>query len=279
MSEFVVKNAYLIFENEDAFNSEASSIVDIFTKGVSSVLNATRLPSVTIFMALDYLCKYISKLPNGVESAGGDSVNAIYQNLMVSFVLANKFNDDKTFTNKSWSHATGMETSVINQNERDWLSVFEWRLFDDQFMLYEDYAKSFELFCWEKKSPVHPFNGLRDTAENYATGSVSEQPNVVGYQTPMNAPSMVYSSPCYTEERSGTSNSFYQPNYASPLSNGSPVSKGGFNGYSYNYYSAPLPANPLPPMPVNSLWGNQMDDFYSQAQFGPSNGYYCFPSN
>lgn len=111
--------------------------MDVFTKGVSSVLNATRLPSVTIFMALDFLCKYISKLPAGVEAVGGDSVNVIYQNLMIALVLANKFNDDKTFTNKSWSHATGMELSVINQFERDWLAVFEWRLFDDNFVLFE----------------------------------------------------------------------------------------------------------------------------------------------
>ena len=153
MSEFVVKNAYIVFESTDALSRESSGVFDIFTKGVCSVLNATRLPSVTVFMALDFLCKYISKLPTGVDAVGGDSVNVIYQNLMIALILANKFNDDKTFTNKSWSHATGMELAVINRLEREWLAVFEWRLFDDNFILFDDYSRSFEQFCQEKRAP------------------------------------------------------------------------------------------------------------------------------
>lgn len=278
MSEFVVKNAYLVFDNDDAINVESSSVVDVFTKGVSSVLNATRLPSVTIFMALDFLCKYISKLPAGVEAVGGDSVNVIYQNLMIALVLANKFNDDKTFTNKSWSHATGMELSVINQFERDWLAVFEWRLFDDNFVLFDEYSNSFKQYCQEKSSPVHQYNAPSlPPSASCVSGLSPVQQNCSGFQTPMQAPPMVYSSPCFTEERSTTSNSFYQPTFASPISNESPMTKQGMNGYSYNYYSAPQPAPALAPMSSNLLWNNRVDEFYPQSQFAPPNkAYYCY---
>ena len=127
MAEFIIKTAYMIFgtdtrliqlNNSSIDNNDNSSLAitssnnyNLFLKGIISVLNATRLPSVTIFMSLDYLMKYLKLLPEGIDSIGGKFINVIYQNTIVSLILANKFNDDKTFTNKSWSQATGMDLS------------------------------------------------------------------------------------------------------------------------------------------------------------------------
>ncbi|SCU95385.1 LADA_0G15324g1_1 [Lachancea dasiensis] len=276
MAEFVVKNAYLIFDNEEALAVEPSSVLNIFNKGVSSVLNATRLPSVTVFMALDFLCKYVAKLPTGIHALGGDSVNIIYQNLMIAFVLANKFNDDKTFTNKSWSHATGMELSVINKFERDWLAVFEWKLFDDNFVLFDEYHKSFEQFCQEKTTPFsYSSYNLSNSSPlpKYGSDLSPSHQNGSGFQTPVQLPSMVYSSPSYTDGRSATSNSFYQQSLASPTSKGTPTSKNGFSsGTSYNYYNAPMQVPPLAP-----VWGGPTEDLYAPSQFvPPSKAYYCY---
>ncbi|SCU83064.1 LAFA_0D01552g1_1 [Lachancea sp. 'fantastica'] len=273
MSDFVVKNAYLVFDNDDALNVESSSVLDIFKKGVSSVLNATRLPSVTVFMALDFLCKYVSKFPNGVEALGGDSVNVIYQNLMVAFVLANKFNDDKTFTNKSWSHATGMDLATVNQYERDWLATFEWKLFDDNFILFDDYMKTFEQFCEERRAPVAYNSYGIPPLSTPLTQNNEYSPShhgCSGFQTPVQAPPAVYSSPCRTDKRSGTNNYFYQPSFASPIPGDSPLSKN--HGTSYNYYSAPLQAPSLAP-----IWGGQPEDFFAQPQFDlSSKPFFCY---
>lgn len=197
ISDFVVKNAYI------AFGTDASTIIretnsteniDLFTKGVSSVLNATRLPSVTIFLAIDLLHKYISKLPQGIESLGGKSVNVIYQNTMIALVLANKFNDDKTFTNKSWTQATGMTLNSVNDYEKEWLEVLEWRLFQDKFTSYEKLSHSFELFCQDKRCPSPPnLLPTPHSTDNYLSP-------LSGYQTPAQLKANIYSSPCYYNE-------------------------------------------------------------------------------
>ncbi|SCU86564.1 LAMI_0D02674g1_1 [Lachancea mirantina] len=264
MSEYVVKNAFLIFDSDEAFNQESGSVSDVFTKGVNSVLNATRLPSVTVFLALDLLRKYLVKLPNGTESAGGDAVNVIYQTLMIAFVLANKFNDDKTFTNKSWSQATGMEIATINEFEREWLAVFEWRLFDDKFVLYSEYSQSFEHFCRGRMSPLQAYTLPSPTrGQGFSATPSSHSQSFYGFQTPLQSSSMVYSSPCYTDERSNTSNFFPPASFASPLSNGSPMTKHGINGYGYNYYSNAFPGMAPAPAPIASgtFWNTPADDF------------------
>ncbi|QLL33036.1 hypothetical protein HG536_0D05570 [Torulaspora globosa] len=192
MSDFVVRNAYISFGCD--LNAKSTQSMDLFIKGVSSVLNATRLPSVTIFLALDLLSKYIDRLPEGIQSIGGDSVNVIYQNTMIAFVIANKFNDDKTFTNKSWTQATGMSLSLVNEYERDWLSAFDWKIFDDKFISYEDYLQTFEVFCQEKRCPSPPvLLPTPHSSDNYLS-----PPS--GYETPIQVSSNVYSSPCYYDE-------------------------------------------------------------------------------
>lgn len=222
MADFVVKNAYISFGCD--LHTDATQSMDLFVKGVTSVLNATRLPSVTIFLALDLLSKYIDRLPEDDEKVS-KSINVIYQNTMVAFVIANKFNDDKTFTNRSWTQATGMSLSSINGYERDWLNVFEWRLFDDKFVSYEDYLQTFEVFCQEKRCPSPP--NLLPTP--HSTDNYLSPPS--GYQTPVQMTSSVYSSPCYYDEEN---NDFCYSQLPQGGMMSSPINSGYDNGYSTN---------------------------------------------
>ncbi|AET37449.1 Clg1p Ecym_1201 [Eremothecium cymbalariae DBVPG len=288
MTSFVVQNSYLVFGNEE-LNPE---ILEIFSKGVLSVLNATRLPSTTIYFALDYLSKYLGKLPHGVESIGGDSVNVIYQNLMVAFVLANKFNDDKTFTNKSWSQATGMKCSVINTYEREWLAVFEWRLFEDGFENYEAYREAYYTFEMERKCPhqnqplimnnhlavpsglstlvpppAHPANCQTG---NYYGSPFSQR----GYHTPLHAKTAAYSSP-FSDIRSESYSSYYQPCFTSPISNASPVSKSHNFGYYNSQHHSQTGSGSVVP---NSFWNipfDRVNDKY-QPSSQPNKNLYCY---
>ncbi|KAI5968200.1 CLG1 [Candida margitis] len=90
---------------------------------VSSVLSATRLPKSTIMISLEYLNQRFSpkELPALPE-------NVIFNYLIVGLILANKFNDDNTFTNKSWSGATGLQIELLNKEERSWLEEVKWSL-------------------------------------------------------------------------------------------------------------------------------------------------------
>lgn len=285
ISDFVVTNAYDAFgtdPNTIFRETNSSQTVELFTKGVSSVLNATRLPSVTVLLALDILSKYVAKLPEGYESIGGNSVDIIYQNTMISFVLANKFNDDKTFTNKSWSQATGMSLSSINDYEREWLCVFDWKLFEDRFILYEEYAHSFEAFCQKKRCPSPPnLLPTPHTTDNYLS-----PPS--GYQTPVHLNSSVYSSPCYyDEDKNDFCYNHHQNNMMnSPGTHLSPNSKTGFSGnrnFNYNFYNfAPMQPQ-LPPQPYlgrtpNKTWNT--DETFNNLpnpNFGRlDNNYFCY---
>ncbi|CAD1778385.1 similar to Saccharomyces cerevisiae YGL215W CLG1 Cyclin-like protein that interacts with Pho85p [Maudiozyma barnettii] len=208
MAEFVTKTAYFIFgsdtrlildssssfllnntENNNSLAISSPNNYNLFLKGIISVLNATRLPSVTIFMSMDYLLKYLRKLPDGIESIGGKFINVIYQNTIVSLILANKFNDNKTFTNKSWSQATGMDIDLINSYEKNWLNIFNWKLYDDKFILYSDFVYSFQQFSQEKtllKQQQQAYN-------NNNTSSINELNAFGNLKSPLNVPSPYFS--------------------------------------------------------------------------------------
>ncbi|SMN18067.1 similar to Saccharomyces cerevisiae YGL215W CLG1 Cyclin-like protein that interacts with Pho85p [Maudiozyma saulgeensis] len=206
MSEFVTKTAYFIFgsdtrlmldsnidNNNNSLAITSPNNYNLFLKGIISVLNATRLPSVTIFMSLDYLLKYLRKLPDGIDSIGGKFINVIYQNTIVSLILANKFNDDKTFTNKSWSQATGMDIDLINSYEKNWLNIFNWKLYDDKFILYSDFVNSFRQFSQEKTLLKQSLDNNNNYSTNYYTSSINEL-NIFGnLKSPLNVPSPYFS--------------------------------------------------------------------------------------
>ncbi|CAI1982330.1 hypothetical protein SEUBUCD650_0G00700 [Saccharomyces eubayanus] len=285
MSKFVMENAFVAF---NANYSTDHQTTDLFFKGISSVLNATRLPSATIYLAIDYLFKYINKLTNGIHSIGGNSINIIYQNTMIAFILANKFNDDKTFTNSSWSQATGILINVINDFERQWLRIFDWELYDNGFLYYE-FVKSFEIFKQNQFKPTTTANTLLSPIVNVngsRNGNFKLEPStknplspVSNYETPMLMPNNMFSSPSYqNNQRSDFSNmnSYYnyynynQPrqNYYQQLPNiySSPVAETQFDYDFYNFSNQQqqqqqqqsfLPAVPqLPPPHVHQAYNH-----------------------
>lgn len=242
MSEYIIKYAMLAFDVENNsqqdFNNQG---VDLFKKAVYSVLNNTRLSTVSIFQALHYLSKYLDKLPEGSKAIGGNSINIVYQNTMIAFILANKFNDDKTFTNKSWSEATGMELPIINEYEKEWLQVFQWRLYDDKFALYEDYVYSYKVFCKSKVtySPtsipsIQQIQNPMSNNSNYNCVPI----NASGFETPVQKYSNLSSSPFYYSDDSSDYYYHNQQNSSlTPMSNVSPPRKVNYPINNFNYYN------------------------------------------
>lgn len=87
------------------------------------ILHATRLPKSTIIIALEYLNQRFSS-----SALGPLAERELFLKLVVALVLANKFNDDNTFTNRLWAGATGLAIDQINQEERAWLAAVKWQL-------------------------------------------------------------------------------------------------------------------------------------------------------
>lgn len=90
---------------------------------IVSVLFATRLPKSTIIIALEYMNQ---RFLNAVFDDLSES--DIFLRLVIALILANKFNDDNTFTNRSWCGATGLKVELLNREERTWLFECKWQL-------------------------------------------------------------------------------------------------------------------------------------------------------
>lgn len=94
-----------------------------FELAILSILHATRLPKLTIVIALEYMNQRFAS-----QVATPLSDNIVFMRIVISLILANKFNDDNTFTNLSWSGATGLLTKAINREEAAWLKAVNWNL-------------------------------------------------------------------------------------------------------------------------------------------------------
>ena len=92
-------------------------------KFVGQILHATRLPLATILLSLVYLQHRVSLPLLGERWLSGLRCDhsATYRVVTTMFVIANKFLDDNTFTNKSWSDVTHIDTRLITALEIDWL--------------------------------------------------------------------------------------------------------------------------------------------------------------
>ncbi|OJD39827.1 cyclin-like protein [Diplodia corticola] len=97
-----------------------------FRKWVHQVLCATRLPSATILLSMNYLSIRMDMLSTGTPFKSSDS--QVYRFLTTALMLGSKFLDDNTFINRSWSEVSGIPVTELNQLERDWLVALGYNL-------------------------------------------------------------------------------------------------------------------------------------------------------
>ncbi|OZJ06951.1 hypothetical protein BZG36_00132 [Bifiguratus adelaidae] len=95
-----------------------------FKKFCLQVLNATQLSESVVLLSLKYIAKLLIASPS-IQGAEGSE----YRLFVVALMLANKFLDDNTFTNKTWSEVTTMKVQDLDVMEIEFLSVLDFRLF------------------------------------------------------------------------------------------------------------------------------------------------------
>ncbi|ORE11907.1 hypothetical protein BCV72DRAFT_283743 [Rhizopus microsporus var. microsporus] len=95
-----------------------------FKKFCKQVLTATQLSESVILLALKYIAMLLQYNPS-IQGAEGSE----YRLFTVALMLGNKFLDDNTFTNKTWSEVTGMKVTDLNIMELEFLDVLRFRLF------------------------------------------------------------------------------------------------------------------------------------------------------
>lgn len=78
-------------------------------------------------LSLKYIAMLLQKSPN-IQGAEGSE----YRLFTVALMLANKFLDDNTFTNKTWADISCMKVTDLNIMELEFLDVLEFGLFVDK---------------------------------------------------------------------------------------------------------------------------------------------------
>ena len=103
------------------------------TMFVEKVLNQTRLPASTVILGVTYLATRLScdALMDQDPKAPLIPTTKLYEYITISLLLANKFLDDNTFTNTSWSDISGTPRQDINCMEREWLRKLGYSLHVD----------------------------------------------------------------------------------------------------------------------------------------------------
>ncbi|KAG0356120.1 hypothetical protein BGZ54_000842 [Gamsiella multidivaricata] len=100
----------------------------VFRKFCLDVLSATLLSPSVVLLSLKYIQQLMINLKesNKIVNTGE---GAEYRFFTGALILANKFLDDNTFTNKTWADITGMKIKDVNHLEMQFLNGIDFRLF------------------------------------------------------------------------------------------------------------------------------------------------------
>lgn len=155
MAEFVTTEALkIIRKHYGVYKVDTSSqATEAFCKFTLQVLSATRLPKSTLILALVYLDERSAK---GNFPETQCSIPNVYKMLVVALLLANKFHDDNTFTNKSWYEATGVSIQDLSIIEFDWLKTIRWTLHLEKNGGWSQFNHSYDVWVANRKAYSTP---------------------------------------------------------------------------------------------------------------------------
>lgn len=170
MSSFLARMTLYIL------NLDHPEILAPFTHFVHQVLTARRMPRPTLFLALVYLARRwaLGHLP----TSSAPHVHIAFKMLVAALLLANKFNDDNTFTNASWHKATGIPVQDLSAIERDWLRATRWELHlarpADQ-AAYDRWSATWDQFIAEQTARPPPMLAAASRSSSFS-GSFTSLP-------------------------------------------------------------------------------------------------------
>lgn len=95
-----------------------------FRKWVTTILSTTQVAQNVVILALLFIYRLKKQNP-GVQSRPGSE----FRLLTVALMLGNKFLDDNTYTNKTWSEVSGISVSEVYVMELEFLGNMKYNLF------------------------------------------------------------------------------------------------------------------------------------------------------
>nr|VWP01821.1 E3 ubiquitin-protein ligase (EC [Ganoderma boninense] len=111
------------------------SVSPAFVRFMQKVLETTQVSHSVIVLSLHYICRLKARNPFTSGQAGSE-----YRVAIAALMLANKFVDDNTYTNKTWSEVSGIELGEVNRMEREFLLGLDFDLYVNK-STYESWLK------------------------------------------------------------------------------------------------------------------------------------------
>jgi len=107
-----------------------------------------------------------------------------YRTFTVALMLANKFLDDNTYTNKTWSEVTKIPVSEINTMEMEFLSSLDYELYVSEQQYFEWVRKTNSFIVLGEDNKKHDDNKASDCAMAVPQQQVtySSQPSYLAQQ-------------------------------------------------------------------------------------------------
>ncbi|KAF9900441.1 hypothetical protein EC991_007335 [Linnemannia zychae] len=152
----------------------------MFRKFCLDVLSATLLSPSVILLSLKYIQQLMINLKenNKTPSTGEGSEFRLFTGALI---LANKFLDDNTFTNRTWANITGISVKEVNYIELQFLQGINFRLFTRSYDYSEwlaslthftgkympsQYFVAFQQQTVAALSPISPMDPTSDATES-----------------------------------------------------------------------------------------------------------------
>ncbi|KAF5347047.1 hypothetical protein D9758_011631 [Tetrapyrgos nigripes] len=151
-----------------------------FVSFMQKLLETTQVSQSVIVLSLHYICRLKDRNAFTPAQAGSE-----FRIAVAGLMMANKFLDDNTYTNKTWSEVSGIGLEEINRMEREFLMGVDCNLYVDKatyqswlhllkglVMAKERDSRHFRktrLAARGARHPPHPTAHLTTTPSRYST--------------------------------------------------------------------------------------------------------------
>ncbi|KAH9964592.1 cyclin-domain-containing protein [Russula dissimulans] len=103
------------------------SVSSVFVHFMQKLLQTTQLSQSVIVLSLHYVYRLKERNSGTIAHPGSE-----FRVAVAALMMANKFVDDNTYTNKTWSEVSGIELMEINKMEREFLAGIDFNLYVDK---------------------------------------------------------------------------------------------------------------------------------------------------
>ncbi|OBZ78678.1 Cyclin-U4-3 [Grifola frondosa] len=103
------------------------SVSPAFVRFMQKVLETTQVSESVIVLSLHYIYRMKARNRFTAGQAGSE-----YRVAVAALMMANKFVDDNTYTNKTWSEVSGIDLQEVNKMEREFLLGIDFDLYVDK---------------------------------------------------------------------------------------------------------------------------------------------------